>query len=921
MTLDLYVFCVAAALNNESCGLLFERGQFDRRTNFAHSEREYSAMIDTDNVSNFSPLLRAWNRVEIELQDSEVAAFHSLLYLGEFIVKLVSAAFASGAQADPDRRGYAIEYRLVRASGVGEHVSVLDEILVGPTYEVLHPGIRLLQKQLVTKNSPGSEELECLSAMIEAMTSLGLEIGSQAPVNSLRAWFHWFVQIRNKTRGHGAPQSEKLAAAYKPLRKSMRFLIDRVEILNLPWAFVRRNLSGKYRVVPIGGDPTVLALDELRSGIRKVEGDGIYLVCSDYLSHVRLVLSDADLSDFYVPNGSYQNSRCEFISLVSGNVIEFDASTYDAPTSNLPPSETDGLKELTVVGQCFTNMPARPDSYIERAILEKELLKILLQGRHEIASLSGPGGAGKTSLALQVCHALARSGSDRFAQIIWFSSRDIDLLPSGPKTVKPQGLSLRDFSKSYVEMTGPKDASQKGFKPDEYFAAELGEPAVGPILFVFDNFETVGSQAELFSWIDAHIRSPNKALITTRAREFSGDKSIIVQGMEDNESRKLISNTAERLGISNLLDSSRVDELVRESGGHPYVLKILLGEIASRGSYVSPERVIAEEGRLLVALFERTYSRLSPAAQLAFLLLSSWKSAIPAFAIDATLLFHVQERMQVSEAADELVRLSMVEEIASAGGVAYLNVPLAASAFGKKKLLTSSYRALVEQCLETLKLFGATQSSGANRSAQEVSQRFIRAIQKKIESCQVTLEDVRPLLEGLAGETPSVWGLLENLVNQVSPENFALRSEYLKRFIESSPPNRIVVEAWRALAQMLSITGDSEGEILAYGEIALLPDASVRDVSDAANRLNNAIKANPQDVGRLSSDAKRATIEKVIRRLMDHYELLSATDLSRLAWLYLNLGNESEARRVAEEGIKRQSGNDYCLRLLERLAN
>ena len=878
-------------------------------------------MSEVDQVSNFIPLVRAWNRVEIELQDSEVAAFHSLLYLGELIIKLVSIAFASGAQPDPDRRGYAIEYRLIRASGVGEHVAALDEILTGPTYEVLHPAIRTLQKQLVTKNAIGSLESQCLAAMTDAMASLGLEPGTQVPSNSLRAWFHWFVQIRNKTRGHGAPKSEKLAAAYISLRKSMRFLVDNLEILNLPWAFVRRNLSGKYRVVPIGGDASTPMFAELRAGSQKVDNDGVYLVSSGYLSNVNLFISDADLSDFYVPNGSYQNGRCEFISLISGDAIEFDASAYASPTSSLPPSETDGRKELDVIGQCFTNMPGRPDNYIERLNLERELREVLLQGRHEIVSLSGPGGAGKTSVALEVCHALATSGSDRFAQIIWFSSRDIDLLPSGPKTVKPQGLSLRDFSKAYVEMVSPKEASEKGFKTDEYFAAELGAPAVGPILFVFDNFETVGSQAEMFAWIDAHIRSPNKALITTRTREFSGDKPIVVQGMEDDESRKLISTTAGRLGIDSLLDASRVDELVRESGGHPYVLKILLGEIASRGSYVAPERVIAEEGRLLTALFERTYSRLSPAAQLVFLVLSSWRSAVPTFAIDAALLFHVQERMRVSEAVDELVRLSMVEDIASGGGVVYLNVPLAASAFGKKKLLTSSYRALVEQCLETLKLFGATQSSGANRTAQEVSKRFVRAIQKKIESAQVTLEDVRPLLEGLASETPSVWGLLENLVAQVVPENYVLRSEYLKRFIESSPPDRDVVEAWRALAQILSVLGDSEGEVLACGEIARLPDASVRDVSDAANRLNNALRAKPQEVGRLPGDAKRATIERVMKRLMDDYEILSATDLSRLAWLNLNLGSEPEARRVAEEGIRRQPGNDYCLRLLDRLAD
>lgn len=867
------------------------------------------------------PIARAWDRVDIDLQESEVAAFHSLLLLGEMVVKLVSVALASGTQPDPDRRGYSIEYRLVRGSGVGEHVSALDEMLVGPTYEVLHPSVRFLQQQLVAKSAVGSPEMECLSEISRAMEYLQLIPGEQAPSNTLRAWFHWFVQIRNKTRGHGAQTTQRLAAAYPNLRRSMEILTDRLHILRLPWAFVRRNLSGKFRVINIGGDVGEKLFSDLRNGLRVVDRDGVYFVCGDHLSCVNLFISDSDLSDFYVPNGSYQNGKCEFLSLISGSTIDFDASAYAAPTASLPASETEGRKELDVVGRCFTNMPSRPEYYVRRQSLEKELRSVLLEGRHEMVSLSGPGGAGKTSLALEVCHSIARSESDRFLQIIWFSARDIDLLPSGPKTVKPHGLSIRDFSRTYVDLTSPNDKLQKGFKADEYFSRELSSASVGPVLFVFDNFETVGSQGELFEWIDSHIRSPNKALITTRAREFSGDKPILVKGMEDDEARELISTTANRLGIAGLLNRERIEALVRESGGHPYVLRILLGEISARRAYAPPERVIADEGRLLTALFERTYSRLTPAAQLVFLVLSSWRAAIPVFAVDATLLYHVQERLRVADAVDELVRLSMVDEITSDGGATYLNVPLAASTFGQKKLLASSHRALVELCLETLMLFGSTLISGARRTALEVSQRFIRAIQKKIEAGRVSLADVRPLLEGLANTTPPVWGLLESLVSQVCPEDMKLRADYLKRFIESSPSDHEAVVAWRALARLLGRLGDSEGEVLAYGEIARMSDASVRDVSDAANFLNNALKARPQETWRLSVEAKRATIQSIIRRLTEDFDVLTATDLSRLAWLYLNIGNDVEARRIAEEGIRRQSTNEHCLGLLDRLAN
>ena len=46
---------------------------------------------------------------------------------------------------------------------------------------------------------------------------------------------------------------------------------------------------------------------------------------------------------------------------------------------------------------------------------------------------------------------------------------------------------------------------------------------------------------------------------------------------------------------------------------------------------------------------------------------------------------------------------------------------------------------------------------------------------------------------------------------------------------------------------------------------------------------------------------------------------LTATDCSRLAWLYLNVGNDDRARDIARLGLERESDNYYCLKLVERL--
>lgn len=205
------------------------------------------------NEEQFLPIERAWVRVELDLLDSEVAAFNSLLYLGEFIVKITAVAFTAGIGEDPDRRAYAAEYRLIRGSGVGEHASVLDEILTGPTYEVLDPALRPLQKEITAKSVEGSWQYEVLSAMNSALSELGIERSTAAPSTTLRSWFLNFAYLRNKTRGHGAQRGERIASAYPYLRRSLNIFCSNFLLFQLPWAYIRRNLSGKYRVVPLGG--------------------------------------------------------------------------------------------------------------------------------------------------------------------------------------------------------------------------------------------------------------------------------------------------------------------------------------------------------------------------------------------------------------------------------------------------------------------------------------------------------------------------------------------------------------------------------------------------------------------------------------------------------------------------------------------
>jgi hypothetical protein len=98
---------------------------------------------------------------------------------------------------------------------------------------------------------------------------------------------------------------------------------------------------------------------------------------------VELVRSDADLADFYLPNGNFTNTHYEMLSYISGDRTQLSAAPFLIPP-DLPRSQTEGLGDLEVEGQCFTNLPPQATDYVSRPQLEREARDLLLDDRHPI---------------------------------------------------------------------------------------------------------------------------------------------------------------------------------------------------------------------------------------------------------------------------------------------------------------------------------------------------------------------------------------------------------------------------------------------------------------------------------------------------------------------------------------------------------
>lgn len=870
------------------------------------------------------------DRIAQHCEEGDSAYFHGLLLKLEYLTKIVTSAVVACVGDDADSHRYALEYKIIRSDSIGQWVKLLNEALVGPPAQFLYSDARSFTRDLTRRVDSSNWRFSAVSHLADAASHVGAvqAIGHKV---ALRQFFDIGVQIRNRTRGHGATTLEQSSRASKSLDSALEDLVRNLKFFELSWVHLHQNLSGKYRVSSLLNDSE--PFDYLKSKSGANYQDGVYFHLNDKQDTGRhiplplLILGD-DTSDLFLPNGNYNNDKFEIISYVTNTAKQVDANLWLTPPHRLHPSETEGGHELRAVNNSFSNTPSKRVGYVPRIHLETRIENELVDiYRHPIISLTGPGGIGKTSTAITVISKISQNDPSPFDIVLWISARDIDLLESGPREVLQNVFSKKDISRVAVDLLRPflGDSANARNPPDvnHQFEEWLANGAAGgTILFVFDNFETVQHPAEVFNWIDHHVRLPNKVLITTRFRDFVGDYPIEIRGMSNGEANRLIEDQASRLGVEGLLTSRYRDKLIDKSQGHPYVIKILLGQVAKDNEVVSPDIFFVHSKHLLKALFERTFAALDPGGQRVFLLLSSWRVPVPEVAVEAVLLRPDTEPCDGVVALDELRRFSLVEEVYKGNeGERVVAVPLIASVYGKRKLEVSRFKSVVEQDRKILMEFGASSSFGTRRGVFPRIENLVRSVLRRTRRNIKELDTYLPILEYLASRVPKVYLRLADLMIDVEQNNANIEQAkgYVNNFLETADLHSRG-PAWERFARLCGDSGDLSGEIHALSEAAILSRSPHNRISDYANRINKRIyqlKNSGEDHSRFSRI--RDQLRKFITVMEKYRSSLSATECSRLAWLYLNVGDSDRAYDVAKLGLSRELSNEHCRNLIRIL--
>ena len=863
-------------------------------------------------------------RISQDKEEGDIAYFSSLMLKLEYLTKIVTTGIVSCIKFETDRHRYSLEHTLVRANSLGVWVEELNTALVGSPAQFLDKRARYLTRNLT--KVVGLEDMRYQAVLKITEAAKQFDLQNNMPVRvALRRFFEIGVQLRNRTTGHGAATAYQCGEACPILEEALTLVVQNIELFNLPWVHLHRSLSGKYRVSPLLNDSS--RFDYLKSLHDKNFPNGVYFSLDDSGNatqpiRVPFIFYDLRTLDISILNGKLKDNKFQTLSYVTNRINYEDGKEWTSPPRTLPKSETEGESTLEPLGNTFANVPTLSTIYVERTAPERQIIDELQNSdRHPILSLRGSGGIGKTTLAIAAIHNISEIEDPPYETILWISARDIDLLDSGPKPVSRRVFTQSDISKVVTELLQPEERNSKSFNQDKYFQKCLEEGAAGVTLFVIDNFETLEHPSDVVNWIDTYIRPPNKVLITTRFRSFRGDYPIEIGGMSDEESDKLIEGHAGRLGILDLLTAKYKRELIRESNGHPYVIKILLGEAARERKAVKPKRVVATNENLLDALFSRTFTALSPPAQRIFLLLCSWRVTVPEVALEAVVLRPQSAKIDVQDALEELSNYSLIDTTLSEKDQAtFVEVPLAASLFGQRELEVSPFKVAVEEDRKILMEFRAGKKSDVNWGVLPRIEHLIEKVQSRVEQNKAELEKYVPILEYLASRFPEVYLKLMDLILEYRVDGSIDSAKiYLRKYLQHHEmPNR--KDVWLKLASLCENSSDVNGEVHAYCEAALLSANNQDELGEIANCLNIRIK-NLKEYGNedIWSGEIQQLIDRVIEVMENKKKYLSATNCSRLAWLHLNIGNREQALDLARIGNQRNSHNVYCQRLLESL--
>ncbi|MBI5702904.1 MAG: DUF4062 domain-containing protein [Chloroflexota bacterium] len=276
-----------------------------------------------------------------------------------------------------------------------------------------------------------------------------------------------------------------------------------------------------------------------------------------------------------------------FLSKVKKQPVEF-FTTPDNLAQNIASSVGRYLSQINFNRQSSienrksgSTLP-RLDFFIGR---EKELAVIAAslspEARTWGALIDGPGGIGKTALAIKAAH---EAPAELFERKIFITAKVRELTPEGEKPLtdftRPAYLAMLDELGRELGVEGLERLAPES-RPNELRLALAGKKA----LIVFDNLETLPEEerTRLFQFL-SRLPEGNKAIVTSRRRADVDARIVRLDRLAKNEALGLIDELAKKYPRLARASQKEREDLYEITQGNPLLIRWIAGQLGREGS-------------------------------------------------------------------------------------------------------------------------------------------------------------------------------------------------------------------------------------------------------------------------------------------------------------------------------------------------
>jgi len=292
--------------------------------------------------------------------------------------------------------------------------------------------------------------------------------------------------------------------------------------------------------------------------------------------------------------------------------------------------------------------------------------------------------------------------------------------------------------------------------------------------------------------------------------------------------------------------------------------------------------------------------------------LAAWNSAVPRVALEAVLQKSVGEIAEVERAIDLLLQYSLAERHRSIEGLDFIELPLVALMFGRKKLNVSPFQATIKADADLLQMLGTVNRGEVHFSLAKRIDHFLGSIARRIEKGE-TFEKYAPIIEMIGRHFPPAWLSLARLhIEEGTAEGFEKAKTELRRYLEKDASSPAAAEAWRNLAYCCFKTNDLLGDIHAFVQRSKIAAVPFSDLTNTSRLLNDLTRRQMLDAG---ADEKHALGHELLEVMQRRLGEAKPDDLAQMAWLALRLKDYGRARNFVRRGLELEQDNPYLLKL------